>query len=74
MIEDADTLGFFTTYGVVAENEEEALKCVRRFEPKEVRDTLRIEKCEVLKGRVIDPKGVYYCKDGYNLFPLEGRV
>ena len=74
MIEDADALGFFATYGVVAENEEEALKYVRRFEPKEVRDTLRIEKCEVLKGRVIDPKGVYYCNDGYILFPLEGLV
>ena len=70
-IEDEDTLCFYANYDVVAENRNEALDYIKRFEPEAVRDSLKIEDCEVLKKKVKDPKGVYCSDIVYWLFPLE---
>ncbi len=70
-IEDSDNIGFFTSYDVVAKDEDEALSYIKRFEPKDVRDTLRISKCKVREKKTRDPKGVYYCNSGYTYFSFE---
>ena len=68
--EDSGPLGFYTTYDVVAENADEAFRFVSRFEPSEVRASLRLESTEEIEARPDDPKGVYKVT-GYHLFPLE---
>jgi tetratricopeptide (TPR) repeat protein len=59
--------GFFTTYDVVADSKEEAFTYVCGFEPEEMRDSLKIEECEVLEKRPDGPKGVYRIT-GYGIF------
>lgn len=55
----AESLNFLTTYDVVADNTNEALAFIRRFEPAETAKSLRIEECEDLEPRPNEPKGVY---------------
>lgn len=61
--------GFYTTYEVVAEDENEAMDFVRAFEPESVRESLAIEESEVLR-RYATHKGVYMTS-GYGFFPGE---
>ena len=62
--------GFFSTYQVVADDLDEALELASRFEPEDIRSTLRISESKVLKHQTDEPKGVYFCS-GYCLFPIE---
>ena len=64
-------LGFYTSYDVVADSVEEALRLLKRFEPREIRDSVRVESCEDVEARPDERKGVYRIS-GYSLFPLEG--
>lgn len=58
--EDGNGLNFFTNYGVIAENEEEALKFIMQFEPKEFHNSIEIEEIKQKKKMPKEPKGVYY--------------
>ncbi len=69
--DDDGPLGVYTSYDVVADSVEEGLRLLKRFEPQEVRDSVRVEGCEDIEARPDEPKGVYRVT-GYNLFPLEG--
>ncbi len=60
--------GFFTSYDVVADTKKEALEFIKRFEPEEVRDSLKIDYSKVLESSSDDPKGVYHAA-GYRFFP-----
>jgi len=60
--------GFYVGYDVVADSELEALELIKRFEPAGVRDSLRIDKKEVLEARPDEPKGVYRANRGYSFF------
>ncbi len=59
-------IGFFTTYQVVAEDLDEALRFIRAFEPPAVRDELVIEEVEAEEPSV-EPKGVYWTS-GYAFY------
>lgn len=61
-------LGFFTNYDVVADDLDEALELLKEFEPREVRNSLRIESAEFIEKRVNEPKGVYKA-GGYAFYP-----
>lgn len=63
---ERSSLGFYTSYDVVAQDEAEALAFVKAFEPKPVRPTLAIEKAKIL-GRRTDHKGVY-ATTGYEFY------
>lgn len=56
--------GFFTTYDVVADDEDEAAKFIKEIEPKKIRDSIKIEEVKILKSHK-QPKGIYkttgYC-------------
>ena len=60
--------GFYVNYDVLADSEAEALEFIRRFEPAEVRDSLKIDEAEVLEARTMEPKGVYRVNGGYCFF------
>jgi tetratricopeptide (TPR) repeat protein len=60
--------GFFVNYDVVAENKEEALEFLKRFEPKKVRKSLKISEAKVLQQCPNLPKGVYQTL-GYGFYP-----
>lgn len=62
--------GFFVTYGVVADNPEEAFDLAARFEPDYDRESLEVKECEVSDEQNEDLKGVYYISD-YHCFPIE---
>ena len=66
--DETDCPGFFTNYDVVAENEEEALLFMKRFEPEEVRSSLKITEAEVICDAPDQPKGIY-STSGYSFFP-----
>lgn len=61
---------FFVTYGVVADSPDEALNMAIRFEPSEVRESLKMHECDVSPAVVDEPKGVYNISD-YFTFPVE---
>lgn len=50
---------FRTLYGVVAENESEALGLIREFEREEIRDSLHIRKSSTYGDKPELPKGIY---------------
>ena len=58
--EDGKDLNFFTNYGVIADNEEEALKFIMQFEPKEFHKSIKIEEIKRYKKMPKEPKGVYH--------------
>ena len=60
--------GFFASYHAVADSPEAVLDLVRRFEPAEVRDSLRIDELEVVEERPGGPNGVYWAQPGYAFF------
>jgi len=64
------TSGFFVTYGVVADTPDEAFSLAVRFEPADVRETLRLDECDVSPEISDVPKGVYEISD-YFCFPAE---
>lgn len=70
---ETDCPGFFTTYDVIAETEEEAVILIKRFEPKEVRDTIKVEEIKIIEDRPNDPIGVYETS-GYSFFPRDDNV
>lgn len=67
--EDAAS-GFFVTYGVVANDPDEAFHLAVRFEPSDIRQSLRIDECEVSPELYDLPKGVYDISY-YFTFPAE---
>lgn len=69
---DDDVLpcGFFTTYGVVADDPDEAFNLAKRFEPTDVRESLHLLECEVTSESNDIPKGVYFISR-YSFFPGE---
>ena len=73
MVGETDRPGFFTTYAVIAETEEEAFKLIKRFEPKEVRDTIKVEEINIIKDHIKGPIGVYNTS-GYIFFPQNDNV
>jgi tetratricopeptide (TPR) repeat protein len=62
--------GFFTNYDVVAEDQQECLSLIKRFEPAEVRDSIEIREAEILQASAEEPKGVYGTS-GYFFFDLD---
>jgi tetratricopeptide (TPR) repeat protein len=70
---ETDRPGFFTTYDVIADTEEEAVSLIKRFEPKEVRDTIKVEEIKIIEERSNDPIGVYETS-GYGFFPRGDNV
>lgn len=48
--------GFFTSYDVVADSQEEALEYIRRVEPDEVRESLSINNAKTLEKDPMNPK------------------
>lgn len=66
-----EIMSFFSTYDVVAEDKNEALEYIKRFEPKAVPDSIMIKECEVLKKNINDCKGVYKYSGGIYYFPFE---
>lgn len=50
---------FYTSYDLIAESTEEALKLIREFERSGIRNSLEIEEYKSLEGRPNDPKGIY---------------
>lgn len=59
--EDFDADGFWRKYDVVADDEEEAMKYIRRVEPEHIRDSLRLDEAEIVEAATDQPKGVYWC-------------
>ena len=62
------TPGFFTTYDVVAEDRDEALRFVKEIERAGIRDSLAVAECKALEKRPREPKGVYRVT-GFCLYP-----
>jgi len=58
---------FFTSYDVVSETIDEALKFIKRFEPKNIRNSLKIDEYELLDNADDQPKGVYTVS-GYSYY------
>lgn len=56
---DAD--GFWRKYDVVADDEDEALRFIRRIEPEHIRESLRLDEAMIVDAAVDQPKGVYWC-------------
>ncbi|MHC4728631.1 MAG: tetratricopeptide repeat protein [Planctomycetota bacterium] len=65
--DDTSIPGFFINYDVVAENEEEVLMYIKRFEPEVVHNSLKIEGIKILEESPNQPKGVYTVS-GYMYF------
>jgi tetratricopeptide (TPR) repeat protein len=53
--------GFWRKYDVVADDEEEAMRFIRRVEPEHIRPTLRLDEAQVMDTTPDQPKGVYSC-------------
>jgi tetratricopeptide (TPR) repeat protein len=51
--------GFFTSYDVVADDNEQAFELIKRFEPDYVQGSLKIVESEVLEERPNEPIGIY---------------
>ncbi len=62
--------GFFISYDVVAEDQEEAVFFIKRFEPVGVRNRIAIQDVDTLKPSPELPKGVYFTS-GYCFFNFE---
>ena len=61
------TRNFLVRYEVVADDENEALNFIHRFEPDEIRDSLKIYESKILKKTPEYAKGVYFVS-GYIYF------
>ncbi|MEZ4772276.1 MAG: hypothetical protein R3D00_03770 [Bacteroidia bacterium] len=58
--ESEDEIPFITTYGVVADSEEDALDLIREFEIEAViKDSLEVEEIASTENEEGDPKGIY---------------
>lgn len=68
--EPPELLGFFTTYEVVADSEDEAQVYVEEFEPDEIVESLALHKVEIEDLSTPLPKGVYFTAEGYSFFSL----
>lgn len=61
--EGLDADGFWRKYDVVADDEEEAMRFIRRLEPERIRPSLRLDEAEVIDAASDQPKGIYWCTD-----------
>jgi len=59
--------GFFTSYDVVADSLEDALNYIKKFEPAEISNSLKISKFEEFENDPENPQGVYK-SNGYAFF------
>jgi tetratricopeptide (TPR) repeat protein len=69
---ESERPGFYTTYDVIAETEEEAVNLIKRFEPEEVKDSIKVEEIKIIENRPNDPTGVYETS-GYGFFPRDDK-
>jgi hypothetical protein len=69
---ESERPGFYTTYDVIAETEEEAVNQIKRFEPEEVKDSIKVEEIKIIENRPNDPTGVYETS-GYGFFPRDDK-
>jgi len=60
--------GFFTTYKVVADDIDQSLLFIKRFEPSEVHSSIKVEESEILDENPNVRLGVYETT-GYDFFP-----
>lgn len=67
----ADGAGFIGTYFVVATSAEQALEFCRRFEPVDVRATLRLSDAKDLGPAEDDRVGVEHVRRGYAFYSGE---
>jgi tetratricopeptide (TPR) repeat protein len=59
--------GFYTSYDVVADSIEDAITYIKRFEPKETEDTIKVEEFKILESSPDNPQGIYDA-GGYAFF------
>lgn len=68
--DDSAPSGFFIAYTVIADSPEAAFAMASRFEPDDVRQSLRLEDYQLLQPNTEDPTGVYW-NSGYSYFTRE---
>ena len=66
--DDEEPPGFYVTYEVVADSREEAMEMIRPFEPAAVRQSLSLERCDILEKAPDQPMGVYVAAPAYAYF------
>src|SRR5262245_37274895 len=66
--DDEEPPGFYVTYEVVADSREEAMEMIRPFEPAAVRESLSLERCDILEKAPDQPVGVYVAPPAYAYF------
>ncbi|MCI0567489.1 MAG: hypothetical protein L0Z52_04745 [Acidobacteria bacterium] len=65
---DEEPPGFYVTYEVVADSREEAMQMIRPFEPAAIRESLSLERCDILEKAPDQPMGVYVAAPAYAYF------
>ena len=66
--DDEEPPGFYVTYEVVADTREEAMEMIRPFEPAAIRESLSLERCDILEKAPDQPMGVYVAAPAYAYF------
>ena len=61
--EDDDAAGFWRKYDVVAEDEAEAVRFIKRIEYPHLRNGMRADEVEIVDDASEQPKGVYWCSN-----------
>jgi tetratricopeptide (TPR) repeat protein len=69
---DGRERGFLRKFEVVADDEEEAMRLIRRVEPAMMRGSLRPDEVEVVEDASDQPKGVYWCS-GHAFYQEDGE-
>jgi tetratricopeptide (TPR) repeat protein len=65
--------GFYVTYEVIADSRDEAMGMIRPFEPEVVRESLFLERCDILEKAPDQLKGVYVAAPAYAYFAWKDR-
>jgi len=66
--EDEEPPGFYATYEVIADSREEAMEMIRPFEPEALRESLFLERCDILEKAPDQTQGVYVAAPAYAYF------